>query len=58
MTGNVREKFRVRAYGTDSGWVVFERPESEIWWTEVPTTDEHLRRIRQSLEGDDDSGDV
>ena len=56
--GNAPEEFRVRAYGTDIGWVVFERPESEIWWTEVPTTDTHLEKIRKTLGRSSDSNDV
>ena len=53
---DVRKTFRLRAYGRDVGWVVFERPESEVWWTEVETTEAHLRKIRQQLQHDVDPG--
>jgi hypothetical protein len=56
--GDALEMFRVRAYGTERGWVVFERPEMEIWWTEVPTTETHLERIHQLLERSSDSDNV
>jgi hypothetical protein len=56
--GDVPETFRVRAYGTKSGWVVFERLETDIWWTEVPTTEQHLERIRHLLERSGDSDSV
>jgi hypothetical protein len=56
--GDAPETFRVRAYGTERGWVVFERPETEIWWTEVPTTETHLERIRHLLERSNDSDSV
>jgi hypothetical protein len=56
--GTAQGKFHVRAYATDVGWIVFERPELEIRWTEVPTTDVHLIMIRDKTEGTNESNEI